>query len=380
MIPYSKQVISFVVIFFLIITNIPIARSQENYFILEGTIKGIKNGKVKLLYDPNIKGLNIDDSAKVINGAFEIRGNLANDHPYGTYLWLDDSIRTKLFFISAGRQAIQLHADHFFVSPKINTPAGNENARFMQEMKPVENSASIFFTDRHKIINEKYHGAPPATIIDSLKAALERISQAKDSVIKDFIYRNPDSYVGLWHLFDRLELLGYRPGLAEAYQWVHKDLRKSRLGTLTGNILHRSSKTAIGSFFPALSLQTTHGDTVLLYPDKGNKITLVDFWYSHCGPCIAQFDDLKSLYRKYHSKGFEIVSISTDKKSEIPLWHETISKYGLIWPQFLIPDQMEAIRLGINAFPYNFVVDKKGKIIYKRVTMLQLKNLLQEYL
>lgn len=364
--------------FLLFIITILTAFSQDNSFILRGHIKGIKSGKVRLVYDRNIKELNINDSAQVENGFFVIQGKLENDHPYGTCLWLNDSIRTKLFFISAGTQAIQLNADHFFVSPKVNTPAGKENERFKQEMAPVQRRVSAFFTGRQKIIDEKYQGDPPVTVMDSLKATLERISLAKDSVIKRFIHRNPDSYIGLWHLFDRLQLLGYRPELAEAYQLVHKDLKKSGLGILTENILQHSSMMTIGSLFPTLSLQTQHGDTVWFHPDKKNKMILIDFWYSHCGPCIAQFDDLKKLYTKYHPRGFEIVGISTDKKNEIPLWHNTISRYDLTWPQFLLTEQMEAIKLGINSFPYNFVVTNNGKIMYKRVTMLQLAHILQE--
>lgn len=354
------------------------AFSQEYDFVLKGHIKNIQNGKVKLIYDSRMQGVNLNDSAKVVNGFFEIKGELPNSYPYGTCLWLNDSIRTKLFFISAGTQTINLNANDFWVSPEMNTKAGKANENFKREMEPLMQMQRAYFSNRRKIVSGKYRGNPPSSVVDSLKTALEKLSLAKDSAVKNYIQNNPESYVGLWHLFDRLETMGYRPELEKAFQFFDDDLKHSALGTLTKNILRSSETMKIGSAFPTLPLKSSDGNSILFKPHKENKITLIDFWYSHCSPCISQFDDLKKFYSKYHSKGFEIVSISTDKKSQTKLWHQTISKYNLPWPQFLDADQVEALKLGVNVFPYNFVLNNNGRIMNKRVTMLQLKDILRK--
>lgn len=363
----------------LLLTSALAVYGQGNHFILKGYIKGIQNGKVKLVYDNNIPGININDSAQVKNGFFEIHGRLPRGYPHETLLWLNDSIPTDRFFISTGSQTIHLNINRFYISPETNTPAGNENEIFQQEMQPVEYLVSFYYANRQKIIDEKYHGNPPAKVIDSLKGALENLSLAKDSVMVNFIKNHSQSYVGLWHLFDRIQLMGYRPEIEKAYLALSNHVRNSSLGKLTGEYLYRSKALQPGAVFPALTLLAKDGTTILLKPGEGNKVTLIDFWYSHCSPCIAQFSDLKKLYTRYHPEGFEIVSISTDQVNEIELWHNTIAKYQLPWPQFLDIKQIAGSKLGINVFPYNFLIDNKGRIINKRVTMIQLQNILQKY-
>lgn len=366
-------------IFLWIITNALIVFAQKPSFILKGYIAGIQTGRVKLLYDSNIKGVNINDSAIVKNGSFVIKGRLPNNYPHETLLWFNDSIPTNKFFISSGSQTIHLDIHHFFIPPETNTKAGKENKIFENEMQPVEDRVHAFYAERKKIIDETYQGNPPTRVIDSLKVALSDLSTAKDSVMLNFVRKYTQSYVSLWHLFDRIQLMGYRPLIEKAYRSLSNDVRNSSLGKLTGDYLYHSKSLQPGSIFPALTLLSKEGKTIRLKLKEGNKLTLIDFWYSHCSPCIAQFPDLKEFYAKYHPKGFEIISISTDKKDELLLWHHTIETYQLPWKQFLDIDGAAGSKLGINVFPYNFVIDNKGKILYTRVTMAQLMNIIKAY-
>ena len=45
-----------------------------------------------------------------------------------------------------------------------------------------------------------------------------------------------------------------------------------------------------------------------------NKVVLVEFWSTTCGPCIAEMPALKAAYEKLHERGFEVVGISLDDK------------------------------------------------------------------
>ena len=107
-----------------------------------------------------------------------------------------------------------------------------------------------------------------------------------------------------------------------------------------------------------------------------SEYTLVDFWYSNCGPCIAQFPDLKQLYEKYKNKGFEIVGISTDKLKYKTEWQVAVKKYQLDWPQYWDTNGQEATRLSIRAFPTNFLLDGQGRIIKKNMSPVELKQFL----
>lgn len=60
--------------------------------------------------------------------------------------------------------------------------------------------------------------------------------------------------------------------------------------------------TADGSLFDETSLE--------------GKVVLLDFWATWCGPCLAEFPQMKSLYRQYRSRGFEIVGYNVDTEPE----------------------------------------------------------------
>jgi thiol-disulfide isomerase/thioredoxin len=94
-----------------------------------------------------------------------------------------------------------------------------------------------------------------------------------------------------------------------------------------------------------------------------NRVVLVDFWASWCGPCIQTMPGLKALYEAQHTNGFNIVGISLDK--ERADFNEAVTKLGITWPQSfdgLLWGTPIAARYGIQSIPTTILIGKDGKV------------------
>ena len=97
---------------------------------------------------------------------------------------------------------------------------------------------------------------------------------------------------------------------------------------------------------------------------KANEYTLIDFWASWCGPCMAEMPVLKQAYKNFKSKGFEIVGVSLDNDENS--WKTAIEQLNLKWPQMsdLKGWECAAAQLyGVRSIPSNVLVDKNGVIV-----------------
>lgn len=197
---------------------------------------------------------------------------------------------------------------------------------------------------------------------------------AQDKVFLKYVKSHPDSYFALWK-FVRLNGFGYEEIFDSIFNSFSKPLRNSETGKKLSRYLERERKIFIGAKFPKIAVVNMKGE-------KNNsltfvkKFTLIDFWYSNCMPCIAQFEDLKKINEKYSSQ-FEVVGISTDKLTRRQDWLNAIKTNGLTWKQYWDLDGKEATSLAINAFPTNFLVNSEGKIIKKNIKPAQLEEFLR---
>ena len=97
------------------------------------------------------------------------------------------------------------------------------------------------------------------------------------------------------------------------------------------------------------------------------KVVLVDFWATWCGPCLEEVPRLKTLYEKYHGKGFEIVGISVDQ--DLTTLEKGLEKHQFPWP-ILADEKRKANgqmsmsgRFGIGEVPRCILVGRDGKAI-----------------
>lgn len=217
-----------------------------------------------------------------------------------------------------------------------------------------------------------------ATAYDCHQAGFDEVARDKaprfDSTLYRYVQAHPASYVALWSLIERFSKFG------------HSQLREQTVGLFSQEVkasppwqlLQTDMQTVLikqGAPFPSFPVQGVAQTTQLLPLPKA-KYTLVDFWFSHCRPCIESFPALKSLYATYQMKGFEIVSISTDPTSDIPLWHKRLAAYALPWPQYLDENAVAATKAKVQFYPATFLLDHTGKVILRDITPEELAKFL----
>ena len=112
-----------------------------------------------------------------------------------------------------------------------------------------------------------------------------------------------------------------------------------------------------------------------------NKLTMVDFWASWCGPCRAFNPDLVKIYKKYHKKGFEILGVSHDR--DYDAWVKGIKDDKLTWPQvsdLKFWDNEVGRMYYVRYIPQNIFVDQNGIIVGRQIDKPEVANFIDEFL
>ena len=91
------------------------------------------------------------------------------------------------------------------------------------------------------------------------------------------------------------------------------------------------------------------------------KVVLIDFWSTTCVPCVREMPDLKALYLKYKTQGFDVIGVTLDDDKEV--LQRFIQTEQLPWPQYFDPKGSQspiAQEFAIRSIPVVWLVDRQG--------------------
>lgn len=323
-------------------------------YTISGTIAGADTGWV-LLKTRDGYDMKTMDSAAIQEGKFVLTGTLEMPEMY--YLVLKGKEEFVNFFLENSAMTATLYADSMAKSKVTGSPSQD----LFLSYKAKEKEFEALMENEYK----HYQDAEAANDTAAQRRAENRydsVQGLQSAYQKEFILKNGKSVVSPYLAMSN----AYKFNLQE-FEEIDKVLDtslarskyvvnlKERIKTLTAV---QPGKTA-----PDFSMNDTAGRPVSLASFRG-KVVLVDFWASWCGPCRHENPNVVAAYKKFNSKGFDVLGVSLDGEKEP--WIEAIRKDGLTWTQVsdLQRWNNKASNLyGVMSIPANFLLDKEGKII-----------------
>jgi len=191
----------------------------------------------------------------------------------------------------------------------------------------------------------------------------------------DYIKSHHDSYLAHYILDD----IKYDIEFAKVQELAEILTGKSVYKDNVIKFIEQTSRVEIGQPFMNFILQTADGkDVNLAEVIKNNKLTLIDFWASWCGPCRNENPVVKAAYEKYHDKGLEIVGVSVDRNEAA--WLQAVEEDGLPYIQVRDAEGDVGDDYAVVFIPCNYLYDQNGLMVAKSLRGEELEAKLAELL
>ena len=101
----------------------------------------------------------------------------------------------------------------------------------------------------------------------------------------------------------------------------------------------------------------------------GNSVTVVNFWFTTCNPCVGELADLEALNKDLAAKGGAVVGINVDtldgNADAISTAKNLLESKGASYQNIYFPSDSAAGDFAgdIMAFPTTYVIDRSGAIV-----------------
>ncbi len=122
--------------------------------------------------------------------------------------------------------------------------------------------------------------------------------------------------------------------------------------------------------FPAFEGKDLDGNTVKsdeLF--SGNAVTVVNFWFTTCNPCVGELAELDALNKELAEKGGALIGVNTftldGNETAISEAKDVLAKKGATYQNVYFDSDGEAGKFTTNifAYPTTYVVDRSGNIV-----------------
>jgi len=364
-------------ILFIAFAVILFAACGKDSYRIKGQIEGVEDGTVITLSVLEYDGLVDLDSTIIKNGKFSLNGKTDTAEVAVLVYEMDDVVRGCQLFLERGNIDVYINAltgdQHL---------AGTPNNEAFQKFY---DDTDVFGEEADELEDKIRMTLATQGDATDLYKQMGDLQDRFTALLAQSIGDNANRLYGYQQLMDNYTL--FEPEvtmelLEKLAPSFGQDIMLMQLTAMTQAQL----ATSLGHpyiDFEAPILDKKYGYTgkakLSDYVSK-NKIILLDFWASWCTPCLNELPNLKAAYKKFKSKGFEIVSVSVDDDTDA--WIKAVKDNGMNWVQLWNSEDMEnsaAVLYSITAIPSTFLIDADGTIIGRNLRDKELEEALEDY-
>lgn len=354
-------------------------KSKESTYHVSGEAPQVYNGI--RMYLQELDALNkpvVVDTAIVMDEKFYFDNPIKVVYPELRFITMDGSEGSIIFIADNQKLFITVKKDSLWASTIKGSEQNIDLSRFKIAQMKQRAQAQEFNQKRSELAQQGDS--------DGANAITQKWVATEDALRKlgtDIIKKNPDNIISpviLGELIN-VKVLDAVDG-AEYMAAFTPALKATPLGKQIDAFIRKTTAVDLGKKAPEFEALTPEGKPLKLSETLG-KVTLIDFWASWCGPCRKENPNVVAAYKKYHDKGFNIISVSLDRPGADAAWKAAIEKDGMTWfhvSRLQYWDDPIAKSYNVSGIPATFLLDENGIIIAKNLRGQELHNKLAEVL
>jgi len=378
------------------------AYAQAGGFDIKGHYNGVPEGIVKLMrYNDNNRTQTVIDSVAYSNNTFEIKGKLTA--PEMMTLTFEPGDWSCGFLLE--NSVINVNVDttdatHYdytkygmgkgaTISKITVSGSKNQDDYFKYQHDPM----LLEYQQDFKEFNKKFNAEKNADAKEKMRSVADSIETLNNKrelyLIDSAIAVNPSSGAAMYSFNQYYISNNAKLSLGALDSTLGRFTGAAKQTVYYANLTKEAdNRRALlpGHMAPDFTLLKRDSTKFTLSSTRG-KYILIDFWASWCHPCREAIPHWKEVYAKYHSKGFDILSVSDDNVWSN--WTKAMDVEKMPWAQVddefpikMMPARVASVYM-THFIPFYVLLDKQGKILAytddEKVIDTQLAALLDKY-
>lgn len=358
----------------LMVTGSIFASCQSGTYRITGSGDMLQDGDTLFLTSDFMTGAPVD-TVIAQAGKFEMTGTADSTFMCLIYSKKNQEVMSSPFFIEPGTIKLTLSDN-----PKDRKVSGSSLNNEWQEMNDSLSHIGLQFSMMAENMATNNLTAEEAKALNEKQQKL--IRQWQDIVFR-YAKKNVDNELGYF-----LVTQYYDPECKDAaskqqlISMLPKKMQERSLVKAIQARLNSSKATAEGSKMNDFTMNDINERPMSILSEIAkNKITVIDFWASWCGPCLREMPSMVEMYKKHKDSGLGIIGISLDSRKTD--WENATKRFSIEWPQ--ISDlngwnNAAAQMFNVQSIPYTIVVSSDGTILKKGLRGSELEEFVSEKL